>query len=48
MTEQHLPLTDFIEYPPEQMLARAQQHLAWIRRRLIQSASFPTDQLHKR
>ncbi|MBU1619850.1 MAG: nitroreductase family protein [Gammaproteobacteria bacterium] len=33
MTEQHLPLTDFIEYPPEQMLARAQQHLAWIRRR---------------
>jgi nitroreductase len=33
MTEQHLPLTDFIEYPPEQMLARAQQHLTEIRRR---------------
>lgn len=33
MTEQHVPLTDFIEYPPEQMLARAQQHLSDIRRR---------------
>lgn len=33
MTEQHVPLTDFIEYPPEQMLARAKQHLAEIRRR---------------
>lgn len=33
MTEQHLPLTDFVEYPPEQMLARAQQHLTDIRRR---------------
>ncbi|MBZ9612746.1 nitroreductase family protein [Rheinheimera maricola] len=33
MTEQHVPLTDFIEYPPEQMLARAQQHLANLRRR---------------
>jgi iodotyrosine deiodinase len=33
MTEQHFPLTDFIEYPPKQMLQRAQQHLADIRRR---------------
>ena len=33
MTEQHVPLTDFIEYPPEQMLARAKQHLADLRRR---------------
>ena len=33
MTEQHVPLSDFIEYPPEQMLARAQQHLTDIRRR---------------
>lgn len=33
MTEQHFPLTDFIEYPPEQMLQRAEQHLADIRRR---------------
>lgn len=33
MTEQHVPLTDFMEYPPEQMLARATQHLADIRRR---------------
>ncbi|MBU1308820.1 MAG: nitroreductase family protein [Gammaproteobacteria bacterium] len=33
MTEQHVPLTDFVEYPPEQMLARAQQHLTDIRRR---------------
>lgn len=33
MTEQHVPLTDFIEYPPEQMLARATEHLADIRRR---------------
>ncbi|MEO3679567.1 nitroreductase family protein [Rheinheimera fenheensis] len=33
MTEQHIPLTDFIEYPPEQMLARAQQYLTDIRRR---------------
>lgn len=33
MTEQHVPLTDFIEYPPEQMLARATQHLADVRRR---------------
>ncbi|SNY45529.1 Nitroreductase [Arsukibacterium tuosuense] len=33
MTEQHVPLTDFIEYPPEQMLARAAQHLADLRRR---------------
>lgn len=33
MAEQHFPLSDFIEYPPEQMLLRAQQHLADIRRR---------------
>ncbi len=33
MTEQHAPLTDFIEYPPEQMLTRAKQHLADLRRR---------------
>ena len=33
MTEQQVPLTDFIEYPPEQMLARAKQHLADLRRR---------------
>lgn len=33
MTEQHVPLSDFIEYSPEQMLARAQQHLTDIRRR---------------
>ena len=33
MAEQHFPLCDFIEYPPEQMLHRAQQHLADIRRR---------------
>lgn len=33
MTEQHVPLTDFIEYPPEQMLARAKQHLTDLRRR---------------
>lgn len=33
MIEQQVPLTDFIEYPPEQMLARAIEHLADIRRR---------------
>jgi iodotyrosine deiodinase len=33
MAEQHFPLTDFIEYPPEHMLQRAQQHLSDIRRR---------------
>lgn len=33
MAEQHFPLTDFIEYSPEQMLTRSQQHLQDIRRR---------------
>ncbi|WP_438864871.1 nitroreductase family protein [Neptunicella sp.] len=33
MSEQHFPLTDFIEYPQQQMLQRAQQYLADCRRR---------------
>ncbi|MBR9729140.1 nitroreductase family protein [Shewanella intestini] len=33
MTEAHLPLTDFIEYPPEQMLQRAQANYQEVKRR---------------
>lgn len=33
MIEKHVALTDFVEYPPQQMLTRAQQNLVQLQRR---------------